>query len=103
MVSVYGGISHERKTKIWTMWQQGIPMSHIARDIKKPPATLYSYLLYHGGIEPKTRIRRSSCLTFEERETISRGIASGSSMRVLPGNLIVTHPRFLGKYPVMVG
>ena len=23
MVSVYGGMSHERKTKIWTMWQQG--------------------------------------------------------------------------------
>ena len=74
-------MSHERKAKIWTMWQQGTPMSHIARDIKKPPATVYSYLLYHGGIEPKKRIRRSSCLTFEERETISRGIASGSSMR----------------------
>ena len=81
MVSVYGGMSHERKTKIWTMWQQGVPMSHMARDIKKPPATVYSYLLYHGGIEPKTRIRRSSYLTFEERETISRGIASRSSMR----------------------
>ena len=53
MVSVYGGMSHERKAKIWTMWQQGTPMSHIARDIKKPPATVYSYLLYHGGIEPK--------------------------------------------------
>ena len=51
MVSVYGGMTHERKTRIWTLWQQGVPMSHIAQDIQKPPATVYSYLLYHGGIE----------------------------------------------------
>ena len=81
MASVYGGMTLERKTKIWKMWQRGIPMSHIAQDIAKPPATVYSYLLYHGGIEPKTRVRRLSFLSFEERETISRGIASGSSMR----------------------
>lgn len=55
-------------------------MSHIAQDITKPPATVYSYLLYHGGIEPKTRVRRLSFLSFEERESISRGIASGLSM-----------------------
>ncbi len=81
MVSVYGGMTHERKTRIWTLWQQGVPMSHIAQDIQKPPATVYSYLLYHGGIEPKIRKRRESFLSIEERETISRGIASGLSMR----------------------
>lgn len=40
MVSVYGGMSHERMTKIWTMWQQEISMSHIACDVKKPSTTL---------------------------------------------------------------
>jgi hypothetical protein len=103
MVSVYGGMSHERKTKIWTMWQQGIPMSHIARDIKKPPATVYSYLLYHGGIEPKTRIRRSSCLTFKSERLYPEALPADQVCGILPGNLIVTHPRFLGKYSVMVG
>lgn len=27
MVSVYGGMPHERKTRIWTMWQQGVASS----------------------------------------------------------------------------
>lgn len=91
MVSVYGGMTLERKTRIWSMWQRGVPMSHIAQAIKKPPATVYSYLLYHGGIEPKTRVRRSNCLSFEERESISRGIASGLSMRGIA--------RELGRHP----
>ena len=56
-------------------------MSVIARDIAKPPATVYSYLLYHGGIKPRQRSRRSDCLSLDERETISRGLASCKSLR----------------------
>lgn len=62
-------------------------MSHIVLDIEKLPATVYSCLLYHGGIEPKTQVRRSNSLSFEEWETISRGIASGSSMRERPAKI----------------
>ena len=61
--------------------RQGVPMSVIARDIAKPPATVYSYLLYHGGIKPRQRSRRSGCLSLDERETISRGLASCKSLR----------------------
>jgi len=81
MASVYGAMTHERKTRIWQLWRQGRPRIDTARDIVKPPATVYSYLLYHGGIEPRERIRRVDCLSFEERETISRGLASGLSSR----------------------
>lgn len=81
MVSVYGGMTDERKACIWQLWQQGVPMSIIARDIAKPPATVYSYLLYHGGIKPRQRSRRSDCLSLDERETISRGLASCKSLR----------------------
>ena len=49
MVSVYGAMTHERKARIWQLWRQGRPMSEIARVIEKPPATVYSYLLYHAG------------------------------------------------------
>jgi IS30 family transposase len=56
-------------------------MSFIADDIAKPPATVYSYLLYHGGMEPRSRVRRSTSLTIEERETISRGLANHQSLR----------------------
>ena len=50
MTSVYGGMTNERKERIWHLWLQGFPMSDIARDIAKPPATVYSYLFYHGGM-----------------------------------------------------
>jgi IS30 family transposase len=58
MTSGYGPMTLEKKTRIWELWRQGVPMSLIARDIEKPPATVYSYLLYRGGIQP-----RSPCLS----------------------------------------
>jgi hypothetical protein len=48
MASVYGGMTDELKAFIWRLWQQGVAMSVIARDIAKSPVTVYSYLLYHG-------------------------------------------------------
>lgn len=77
----YGPMTDERKTRIWKLWRQGLPMSDIAKDIVKPPATVYSYLLCHGGIEPSARIRRAGCLSFDDRETISRCLARGNSIR----------------------
>jgi len=62
-------------------------MSFIAADIEKPPATVFSYLLYHGGIEPRTRIRRPDALSLDERELISRGLARGDSMRSIAKDL----------------
>jgi IS30 family transposase len=87
MVRVYGGMTHERKERIWHLWAQGHPMSEIAREIGKPPATVYSYLLYHGGIKPRQRVRRPDCLSFDERETISRGLASKQSLRGIAAEL----------------
>ena len=81
MTNVYGPMTPERKSRIWELWRQGQPMSFIAGDINKPPATVYSYLLYHGGIEPGSGIRRLGALSFEERELISRGLACGKSIR----------------------
>ena len=88
MVSVYGGMTDERKVCIWQLWQQGVPMSAIARNIAKPPATVYSYLLYHGGIKPRQRSRRSDCLSLDEREMISRGLASCKSLRGISQELV---------------
>jgi hypothetical protein len=83
MVSIYGAMTTERKSRIWELWRKGTPMSSISRDISKPPATVFSYLLYHGGISPRTRTRRAKCLSAEERESISRGLASGASYRAI--------------------
>jgi hypothetical protein len=54
MVSSFGPMTAERKARIWQLWRKRNPMSVIARDIAKPPATVYSYLLYHGGIKPRS-------------------------------------------------
>jgi len=48
MVSIYGAMTAQRKARIWQLWQRGAPMSVIARDIGKPPATAYSYRLYQA-------------------------------------------------------
>jgi IS30 family transposase len=58
-------------------------MSFIAADIEKPPARVFSYLPYHGGMEPRTGARRAGALSFDERETISRSLARGDSMRAI--------------------
>ena len=72
-----------RKTIIWQRWKAGSSMAEISREIAKPPATVFSYLWYHGGIEPRRRSRSVTALSFCERETISRGLASGESMRAM--------------------
>lgn len=70
-----------KKDTIWYMWKRGYPMSKIAKEINKPPATVFSYLEYHGGIKPRKRIRSPRALALNEREEISRGLAEGISMR----------------------
>ena len=87
MTSVHGPMTPERKSKIWELWRQGRPMSFIAEEINKPPATVFSYLLYHGGIQPKSKRRRPDSLCMEERESISRGIAGGLSIRRIATDL----------------
>ena len=72
MVRIYGAMTAERKSRVWDLWRKGTPMSSIARDVAKPPATVFSYLLYLGGIMSRTRTRRAECLSTEERESISR-------------------------------
>jgi len=76
-----------KKSVIWREWERGTPMASIARIIDKPPATVFSYLQYHGGIRPRHRFRRAEALSLEEREEISRGISHGYSIRFIANAL----------------
>lgn len=67
-------------------------MTFNAADIEKPPATVFSYLLYHGGIEPRTRSCRPDALSFDEREFISRSLVLPDSRCTLPRTLTGRHP-----------
>lgn len=76
-------MDEQKKSVIWREWKRGTPMANIARVIDKPPATVFSYLQYHGGIRPRHRVRRAQALSLEEREEISRGISHGHSIRFI--------------------
>jgi len=80
-------MSAQKKAVIWGEWKKGSPMIQIARAIKKPPATVFSYLRYHGGIQPRQRARCLSSLSLEEREEISRGLAANCSIRSIASHL----------------
>jgi len=77
----------EDKEVVWSGWHSGRSMSDIARDIDKAPASVFGLLRQHGGIEPAARTRNARCLSLEEREEISRGLAAGSSLRTIAGEL----------------
>jgi len=87
---------NQKKAVIWDKWGSGSAMIQIARTINKPPATVFSYLRYHGGIQPHQRIRRLSSLSIEEREEISRGLAANRSIRSI-ANLLERSPSTISR------
>jgi IS30 family transposase len=74
-------LSRAQKTEIWKRWKAGQSLHHIGRVFDKPHTTIHQFLLPSGGIAPAIRRRSLLALSFAEREDISRGIASGWSMR----------------------
>ena len=61
-------------------WGRGESSKEIARVMDRG-ASVYYLLLRHGGIRPRARCRSPLALTLAEREEISRGVASGQSLR----------------------
>src|ERR1700726_3321954 len=74
-------LSAPQKTEIWKRWKAGQSLHEIGRAFDKPHTTIQQFLLPSGGIRPAARRRSRLALTLAEREDISRGIASGSSIR----------------------
>ena len=74
-------LSAAQKTEIWKRWKAGQSLHEIGRAFDKPHTTIHQFLLLSGGISPAARRRSRLALTLAEREDISRGVASGSSIR----------------------
>src|SRR5580704_11958724 len=74
-------LSPTQRTDIWNRWKSGQSLHEIGRAHRKPHSCIRCVLLPRGGIPPAARRRSSLALTLAEREDISRGIASGSSLR----------------------
>ena len=73
----YGGVW-------WRDW--GITKWHWS-SINKHPASVFGVLRLFGGYQPAQWVRRASSLSTLEGEAISRGLASGHSMRQIAEEL----------------
>ena len=80
-------LSAVQRTDLWARWKAGQSWHEIGRAFGKDHVSIQFMLAQHGGIVPATRHRSSSTLTLAEREDISRGIASGSSLREISKGL----------------
>ena len=81
------GLSAEQKVDIWRRWKAGESLHEIGRALDKDHGSIQFLLAKHGGIAPVVRRRSERTLTLAEREEISRGIASGSSIREIARGL----------------
>jgi IS30 family transposase len=74
-------LSAEQRSDLWKRWKAGESLHAIGRALGKEHHVIHFLLARHGGIAPPVRRRCLRALTLAEREDISRGIASGESIR----------------------
>jgi hypothetical protein len=75
------GLSAEQKFDVWRRWKAGQTLHKIGRAYGKEHSSIRCLVSRYGGIAPAVRRRSLLALTLREREEISRGLASGSSIR----------------------
>jgi len=72
----------QQKAGLWERWKSGECIAAIARTLgRRNKSGVYRILALNGGIVPAPRRRASLALRLDEREEISRGLASGRSIR----------------------
>jgi IS30 family transposase len=82
-----GKLSAAQRAELWSRWRAGQSLNEIGRALDKDHVVIQFLLARHGGIAPTARRRSPLTLTLTEREEISRGIASGSSIREIAKGL----------------
>lgn len=79
--------SPELISELWDRYKNGDSLTSIARFIDRPFSSVYKQFSPSGGIRPSPRVRHRTALSLEEREEISRGIASNLSIREIAFHL----------------
>lgn len=72
-----------QKALMWDRWQKGESLQQIAQLFDRNHSSVQRILSETGGIRPPPRVRAKSALTLAEREDISRGLATGHSIRTI--------------------
>src|SRR3974390_1841282 len=78
-----GKLSALQRADLWEGGKVGQSLNEIGRALGKDHVVIHFVLARHGGIAPPVRRRSRRALTLAEREDISRGIASGCSLRMI--------------------
>ena len=79
--------SEADKVLMWDRWQKGDSLHAIARLFDSSHSAIAGVFSRTGGIRPPERRRSRRALTLSEREEISRGIATGQSLRCIAASL----------------
>ena len=72
---------------MWDRWQRGDSLHKIARLLDTSHTSVRRNLALTGGIRLPLRTRSRLALTLAEREEISRGLATGHSLRSIAAKL----------------
>jgi len=79
--------TESQKALMWERWRRGESLQQIAQLFDRNHSSVQRILALSGGIQPPQRRRSARALSLEEREEISRGIASGQSIRAIAASL----------------
>ena len=80
--------TREQKAELWERWRNGQSPIDISRALeRRTKGGVYRILASTGGIVPAARRRCPVALALHEREEISRGIATGRSIRRIAAKL----------------
>ncbi len=84
-------IGEATKERIWELRALGLSEREIGRRLGIGGHNVSFHLRKLGGIRPRPRHRAERCLSLEEREEISRGIARGHSAREIARSVSRSH------------
>jgi len=76
-------LTGEQRRELWSRWKRGETLVEIGRALNRSTPNIFNLIRASGGIEPRPRRDRSSALTFDEREEISRGLVAGLPLRAI--------------------
>ncbi len=74
-------LTEDQIAELWKRRAAGEAATRIARHMGRYRNSVGDYLLESGGIRPRPRTRSRIALTMQEREEISRGLATADSLR----------------------
>ena len=81
------GMSALEKDELWRLFKAGESFTAIGRALGKQVGSVDAVVRADGGIAPSGRHRALGAVTLRERETISRGLAAGESVRAIAQTL----------------